>query len=76
MPSSMSATSQPTTMVVGAVPPSASRVAEHGRRIHAVRFETGRGRQCFVVGLEDVQRARRAAIGQRVDEHQRVPTLQ
>ena len=34
------------------------------------------GDEGFVVGLEDVQCAGRAAIGQRVDEHQRVPLLE
>ena len=76
MPSSMFSTSQPITMVRGAVPPSAVKRGEHGSRIHAVRLETGCGGEGFVICLEDVKRPGCPPIGDGIDEYQCTPLLE
>ena len=52
------------------------QAGEHGGGVHRVRVQTDSRRERFVVGLEDVQGARRPAVGQRVDEHQRVAPVE
>ncbi len=76
MPSSMFSTSQPIDDRSRRRPAQCGQRGEHGGWIHAVCFETSCGGKTFVVGLEDVKGAGRAAIGHRVDEHERVPILE
>ena len=49
---------------------------EHGGGVHRVCVQTDSRGQGFVVGLEDVQRARRPAVGEGVDKDQRVASIQ
>ena len=52
------------------------QAGEHRRGIHRVCVETDSRRERFVVGLEDVQGAGRPAVGQGVDEHQRLAPVE
>ena len=57
-------------------PAEGGEAGEHRRRIHRVRIQTDCCRKRFMIGLEDVQGARRTAIGQGVDEHQGVASVE
>ncbi len=52
------------------------KAGEYGGRVHRVGIQTDSRGERFVVGLENVDGARRAAAGQRVDEHQRLAAVE
>ncbi len=57
-------------------PAECGEAGEHRGGIHRVRVETDARGERFMVGLEDVQGAGRPAVGEGVDEHQRVASVE